>query len=532
MMETAPSGAVPKSGWLFRISVRLSQVFRVRLLLLGLALLAAFGLLAALAATTGYLPFDVPVERWLQARLGGMAPWLFGSITALNGSRQTLAGLLLLAIVIFLNPRAILFAILASLTGPIYSFVNTLVMRPRPDGQLVQVSEHLGGTSFPSGHATFATTYATLLVLCLAGKYLRRPGLLVAAVAGAAVVLVFSVARIVTGGHWPSDVLGGFLLAAGWISTVLSVRLIGDPVLKYLGSPEAAWQARHSSLPYTWEARRRVLTRNLYTPAVQVFERLGFIVRGFLWGLMGVFAIAAIFHVGRTIDLYGAVSVMEANAFRAPLAVLATVGLGGYALWGYVRALADPLQRGTGVNGVLARTGFLWSAVSYTLLALFAADIGLSGAASAAGSASQALLIASVVAALNGIGLAYVIGAGFVLVGLGQFMDAWRAPFAHDVLTPDTPRGRAWVAWNWLGRAGLFARGLLFVFSGGLILASPWRGGQWSASFARAFEVLLGGLAGELLLAIMALGLIALALHSFGGARWIRMRPPVLIPRN
>jgi hypothetical protein len=30
-------------------------------------------------------------------------------------------------------------------------------------------------------------------------------------------------------------------------------------------------------------------------------------------------------------------------------------------------------------------------------------------------------------------------------------------------------------------------------------------------------------------IALLALGLIALGLHSFGGARWIRMRPPVLI---
>jgi membrane-associated phospholipid phosphatase len=202
--------------------------------------------MAYTAATTSHLPFDVPVTLWLQGHLGGLASW-FGAITALNGTRQTLAGILLLVVILIVNPRTILLAFLASMTGPIYSLVNALVMRPRPSAQLVQVSEHLGGTSFPSGHATFAATYATLLVLCLGGRYLHRRGLVVAAAAGATVVIIFSVARVVTGGHWPSDVLGGLLLAGGWISTLLSVRVLGDPVLKYLGRPEDAWHVRHPS---------------------------------------------------------------------------------------------------------------------------------------------------------------------------------------------------------------------------------------------------------------------------------------------
>jgi membrane-associated phospholipid phosphatase len=525
--RVAPASGVRRHG-IFSREVRGAGLLRVPLLLLGLVLLLAFVAMSYRAATTSYLPFDVPVALWLQAHLGDLAPW-FGAITALNGTRQTLAGILLLVLVLIVNPRTILFAFLASLTGPVYSLVNTLVMRPRPSDQVVQVSEHLGGTSFPSGHATFAATYATLLVLCLGGRYLHRRGLIVAAAAGAAVVLVFSISRVVTGGHWPSDVLGGLLLAGGWISMLLSVRFVGDPVLRYLGRPEDAWQARHPNQPYTLPARLRLRRRTLYTPAVQTLERFGFIVRAVVWGLMGIFAIAAVFRLSRTIDLYGAVTLMETNAFRLPIALLATIGLGGYALWGYVRAFADPLQRGTDANGVMARMGFLWSAISYTLLALFAADVGLSGAQSAGDSASQALFTASVVAALEGIGLLYVIGVLIVAVGLGQLLDAWRAPFTHDVLTPDAPHGRLWTTWVWLGRSGLFARGVLFLISGGLILLAAWTGGAWSASFAHVFEAALEFPAGRVLVVLVALGMVALALHSLGGARWIRMRPPVLV---
>jgi hypothetical protein len=285
----------------------------------------------------------------------------------------------------------------------------------------------------------------------------------------------------------------------------------------------------HPDQPYTLKTRLRLRRRTLYTPAVQTFERFGFVVRAVLWGLMGIFAIAAVFGLGRTIDLAGAITVMETNGFRLPITLLATIGLGGYALWGYVRAFADPLQRGTDANGLVARMGFLWSAISYTLLALFAADLGLSGRQSAGGSPSLALPLAGLVAALEGIGILYVLGLAIIVVGLGQFLDAWRAPFTHDVLTPDAPHGKLWMTWVWLGRTGLFARGVLFLISGWLILVAAWTSGQWSASFAHAFDAALGFPAGRILVTLVALGMVALALHSLGGARWIRMRSPVLI---
>jgi hypothetical protein len=76
---------------------------RVPLALLGLALLLGFVVMAYTAATTSYLPFDVPVTLWLQSHLGGLASW-FGAITALNGTRQTLAGILLLVVILIVNP--------------------------------------------------------------------------------------------------------------------------------------------------------------------------------------------------------------------------------------------------------------------------------------------------------------------------------------------------------------------------------------------------------------------------------------------
>ena len=65
--------------------------------------------------------------------------------------------------------------------------------------------------AFPSGHATAAMTIAFAAVL-VAPRGLRP----LAAFVGWGFALAVSFSVIVVGSHFPSDVVGGFLLAAGW----------------------------------------------------------------------------------------------------------------------------------------------------------------------------------------------------------------------------------------------------------------------------------------------------------------------------
>ncbi len=88
----------------------------------------------------------------------------------------------------------------------------------RPLSVLVESQIHVIGpelfvASFPSGHATTITTFATVLGLHIPNRHVRV-ALLIA-------VIAIGFSRVVVGAHWPADVLGGFIV--GWLSAVAAV---------------------------------------------------------------------------------------------------------------------------------------------------------------------------------------------------------------------------------------------------------------------------------------------------------------------
>lgn len=76
------------------------------------------------------------------------------------------------------------------------------------------------GNAFPSGHATFYSALAMMMYF-----YHKRIGLWLGLVA-----LIIGVSRIISGVHWPIDILGGFIL--GPLIAVGAYFIIGK-VLSY-----------------------------------------------------------------------------------------------------------------------------------------------------------------------------------------------------------------------------------------------------------------------------------------------------------
>ncbi len=106
--------------------------------------------------------------------------------------------------------------------------VKLLVARARP--VVEHAVDHAPGYSFPSGHAT-NTTVAAVVLLVLLWPRLRHRGRTAGVVLAAAAALLIGVDRVMLGAHFPSDVLGGYLLGGA---------LVAGSALGYLGRGPAA----------------------------------------------------------------------------------------------------------------------------------------------------------------------------------------------------------------------------------------------------------------------------------------------------
>lgn len=135
-----------------------------------------------------------------------------------------LAGLALAGVALRrgLRSRAAAVIALVVVTGAATQAVKHLLAQPRFVPWLG--SEQIGASAWPSGHSTAAMTLALCAVL-VAPPALR----LAVALAGGAFAAGVGYALIVLAWHFPSDVLGGFLMAAMWTAlAVAALRVVED----------------------------------------------------------------------------------------------------------------------------------------------------------------------------------------------------------------------------------------------------------------------------------------------------------------
>jgi membrane-associated phospholipid phosphatase len=123
--------------------------------------------------------------------------------------------------------------------------VMTAVARPRPP-----VTDWLAtatGSSFPSGHTTTSALAAGLLGWSAVRSRAPRHVVVICLAACACWAGAVGLTRVYLGVHWPTDVLGGWLLAAGWLTLAL-------PLLS--GLVAAVGRATDGAPPAPDDARR------------------------------------------------------------------------------------------------------------------------------------------------------------------------------------------------------------------------------------------------------------------------------------
>jgi membrane-associated phospholipid phosphatase len=116
------------------------------------------------------------------------------------------------AVVLLLLRRAYAAAALiaaAFVTVPaLWGIFHALLRRPRPGNEFVAISSN----GFPSGHSANSAAIALVAVL-LVWPRLHRTGRVLAVAVAAAFAVVIGATRVTLLAHWPSDVVGAWLLA-------------------------------------------------------------------------------------------------------------------------------------------------------------------------------------------------------------------------------------------------------------------------------------------------------------------------------
>ncbi len=208
------------------------SLFRRPLLIVAAACGLGLAALTLLAYTNPFLAVDASVERAAQSVNVGPLTSLFDFYREIGGPFGLIAEGVVFAIVLLLNRHSWRLLVAGAVASGWYFLIVTFVVRPRPAvPDVLRVTEHPGASSYPSGHTILFLFYATILMVCLGLKFIpRRWQPLGWAIAGL-FVAVGGFSRVYSGAHWPTDVLAGLLIGIGWLSFVLAIRWISDPVL-------------------------------------------------------------------------------------------------------------------------------------------------------------------------------------------------------------------------------------------------------------------------------------------------------------
>jgi len=258
-------------------------------------------------------------------------------------------------------------------------------------------------------------------------------------------------------------------------------------------------------------------------PWLELLERVGYVARGVLYVVMGALALGLAMGIGgKATDQSGSLTTLAGGAFGKLLLLVFVAGLAAYSLWGFVRAIFDPLNRGDDPAGIAERLGFAWSGIAYAGLSLFALELFV-GTGRATSQDSTQSSVSRFFAYPAGEWAVVAIGLVSIAVGIGQFVLAGKATFKRDLKREEmSPAEKKFV--DAMGRFGFFARGVTFTLVGWFVLqAGLHRDPTQVRGFSGAFVFLLTQPYGHFVLGVVALGFIALGVHSFTCARWMRL---------
>ena len=186
----------------------------------------SFGVLAIFVSNGLTKTFDVTILSSIHQLQSPLLDLFFSNLTNLGGLGLLGTATLLLVFYLIYKKQYNLATITGISVGGaalLHLALKSLIERPRPDLWQWIISET--NFSFPSGHST--ATIAFALCICLIATGTRRQKIIL--ILAAIFVCLIGLSRLYLGVHYPTDVLGGWLLGT---SGTLAIAVIVHSIIK------------------------------------------------------------------------------------------------------------------------------------------------------------------------------------------------------------------------------------------------------------------------------------------------------------
>jgi hypothetical protein len=259
--------------------------------------------------------------------------------------------------------------------------------------------------------------------------------------------------------------------------------------------------------------------------ALQWLARVGFLVKGALYMVVGLLALQVAANAGgRVTGTRGALVTVLGQPYGRTLLLLAAIGLFGYAVWRIIQGILDPERYGTTWQGLAMRVGFVGRGVMHAALGWQAFRL-YDGLRAARGSTERAVAAEALDWPLGDWALVLT-GIGVIAFAIHEVYAASKGQLERNLDLGELRRE----AGSWavaVSRFGVAARALVLALLGWGAAAAGWfrdaSAVNTTASSMRTLAAQPGEL-GRFLLAVAAAGFIAYGFYQFVHARYLRIR--------
>lgn len=250
--------------------------------------------------------------------------------------------------------------------------------------------------------------------------------------------------------------------------------------------------------------------------------RVGYAAKGVVYVIIAILAgRLALGKSGQSPDQRGALRAVAGEPFGHVLLILIAIGLLAFGLWSLIQAIFDTEGLGRKAKGIIARIGYGVVGLAYIVLAYGAYQL-FTGNGNGGSSTTTTTQDATAKLLTLPFGVALVVIIGLVMLGVAVYLyaRAWRAKFQRRLalshLRP--PVRKTMIS---LGRLGYAALGVVFTIIGIFLIVAAV---QFNPKQAKGLDTAIAELQklplGQVLLFLVALGLLAYGIYSFVEARY------------